>query len=203
MDDMGIGNRIRQQSHEGEISLVDRTELKKDTRQRTLLWLGMLLPLIGCVAKKPPPPPLLPFTNAELVQEIQQLNLDAQETPRGVAVTLPTIFFGYDKADLTPEARQKVEALSVVLNHPRAVQRRMSIEGHADSIGSKDYNLKLSDKRAEAVLQDMVSGQIQRERLRSEGFGELHPVAPNTNPDGSDNPEGRTKNRRVEIIIEN
>jgi outer membrane protein OmpA-like peptidoglycan-associated protein len=169
--------------------------------QRKLLLLGILIPLIGCAAKKPAPLP--PFTNAELVQEIQQLNLDAQETPRGVTVTLPTIFFGYDKADLTPEARQKVDALTTILNHPRALQRKISIEGHADSIGSKDYNLKLSGKRAETVLQEMVSGQVQRERLRSEGFGELHPVAPNANPDGSDNPEGRSRNRRVEIIIEN
>ena len=169
--------------------------------QRKLLLLGILIPLIGCAAKKPAPLP--PFTNIELIQEIQRLNLDAQETPRGVTVTLPTIFFDYDKADLIPEARQKVDALTTVLNHPRALQRKMAIEGHADAIGSKEYNRKLSEKRAETVLQEMVSGQVQRDRLRSEGLGELHPVAPNTNPDGSDNPEGRTKNRRVEIVIEN
>jgi outer membrane protein OmpA-like peptidoglycan-associated protein len=170
--------------------------------QRKLLLLGILIPLIGCAAKKPPPP-LPPFTNAELIQEIQKLDLNAQETARGVTVTLPTIFFDYDKADLTPEARQKVDALSTVLNHPRALQRKLSVEGHADSIGSLDYNRKLSERRAETVLQEMVSEQVQRERLHSQGLGELYPVAPNKNPDGSDNPEGRAKNRRVEIVIEN
>jgi outer membrane protein OmpA-like peptidoglycan-associated protein len=164
-----------------------------------LLWL--ILPLIGCAAKKPPP--LLPFTNTELIQEIQRLNLDAQETPRGVTVTLPTIFFGYNSADLTPEARQKVDALSTVLNHPRALQRKMSIEGHADAIGSLEYNRKLSEKRAETVMQEMIAVQVVGSRLRSQGLGELHPVAPNTKPDGSDDPEGRAKNRRVEIVIEN
>jgi outer membrane protein OmpA-like peptidoglycan-associated protein len=169
--------------------------------RRKLILLGIIIPLVSCAAKKPPPLP--PFTNAELVQEIQKLNLDAQETPRGVTVTLPLIFFAYDKADLTPEARQKVDALTTVLNHPRALQRKMSVEGHADAIGSLEYNRKLSEKRAETVLQEMVSEQVQRERLRSQGLGELYPVAPNTNPDGSDNPEGRARNRRVEIVIEN
>ncbi|MGE0680350.1 MAG: OmpA family protein [Candidatus Binatia bacterium] len=168
---------------------------------RQFIVLGLLLPLVGCAAKKPPPLP--PFSNAELILEIQKLNLDVTEIPRGVMVRLPTIFFGFNSADLQPEARQKVDALSVVLNHPRAVQRKIVIEGHADAIGTQEYNLKLSQQRAEAVEQEMIANLIQGGRLRSEGFGETRPIAPNTNPDGSDNPEGRTQNRRVEIIIEN
>jgi outer membrane protein OmpA-like peptidoglycan-associated protein len=168
---------------------------------RQLIALGLLLPLIGCAAKKPPPLP--PFTNAELIQEIQRLNLEVEETPRGVMVKLPNIFFDFDSADLKPEARQKTDALSAILNHPRAVQRKITIEGYADAIGTKEYNLKLSQQRAESVLQEMTSNQIQSARLHSEGFGETRPIAPNTNPDGSDNPSGRAQNRRVEIIIEN
>lgn len=168
---------------------------------RQLIALGLLLPLVGCAAKKPAP--ILPFTNAELILEIQRLNLDVEETPRGVIVRLPSIFFDFNSADLQPEARQKIEALSLILNHPRAVQRRLVIEGHADSIGTPEYNLKLSQQRAESVLQEMIAHQVQGGRLRSEGFGETRPVAPNTNPDGSDNPAGRAQNRRVEIIIEN
>jgi len=168
---------------------------------RQLIVLGLCLSLVGCAAKKPAPPP--PFTNAELIQEIQRLNLDVKETPRGVTVTLPTILFDFDSAVLGPEGRQKVDALSAVLNHPRAVQRRIATEGHADAIGAQEYNLKLSQQRAEAVAQEMIASQIQSNRLRTEGFGESRPIAPNTNPDGSDNPEGRAQNRRVEIIIEN
>ena len=169
--------------------------------KRQLIVLGLLLPLIGCAAKKPAP--LLPFTNAELILEIQRLNLDVEETPRGVIVRLPTIFFDFDSADLQPEARQKVEALSAILNHARAAQRKIVIEGHADAIGTPAYNLTLSQQRAEAVEQEMLAYQIQRSRLRSEGFGETRPIAPNINPDGSDSPGGRAQNRRVEIIIEN
>ena len=117
--------------------------------RRQLIALGLLLPLVGCAAKKPAP--LLPFTNAELILEIQQLNLDVKETPRGVKVTLHTIFFAFDSTDLEPEARQKIDALTTVLNHPRAVQRRIAIEGHADAIGSQDYNLKLSQQSAFVV----------------------------------------------------
>jgi outer membrane protein OmpA-like peptidoglycan-associated protein len=166
-----------------------------------LIALGLLLPLVGCATKKPTP--LLPLTNAELILEIQRLNLEVEETPRGVMVRLPTIFFGFNSADLQPEARQKVDILSTILNHPRAVQRKIVIEGHADAIGAQEYNRKLSQNRAEAVAQEMIANQIQSDRLRSEGFGETRPIAPNTNPDGSDNPEGRAQNRRVEIIIEN
>lgn len=135
--------------------------------------------------------------------EIRKLDLEVEETPRGVTVRLPLIFFDFDSADLKPEARQKVDALSAVLNHPRAVQRRMAIEGHADAIGAPEYNLNLSRQRAEAVGQEMIANQIQGNRIRSEGFGATRPVAPNTNPDGSDNPAGRAQNRRVEVIIEN
>lgn len=169
--------------------------------RRSFIVLGLFLPLIGCAAKKPPPPP--PFTNAELILEIQRLHLDVEETPRGVVVKLPTIFFGFNSAELQPEGRQKVDALTAILNHPRAVQRRIALEGHADAIGAQEYNLRLSQQRAEAVLQEMIANQMQSERLRSEGFGETRPIAPNTNPDGSDNPEGRAQNRRVEVIIEN
>jgi outer membrane protein OmpA-like peptidoglycan-associated protein len=89
------------------------------------------------------------------------------------------------------------------VNHPRALSRRISVEGHADAIGSQGYNLPLSQRRAETVAQELIANQTRRERVRSQGFGELYPIAPNTNPDGSDNPAGRAKNRRVEVFLEN
>jgi outer membrane protein OmpA-like peptidoglycan-associated protein len=168
---------------------------------RILLLVGLLVSLVGCVVKKPVPPQ--PFTNADLISEIQQLHLAAQESSRGVVVTLPAIFFGFDSAELKPESREQVTALATILNQPPVVSRKIAIEGHADAIGSKEYNLKLSRNRAAAVLQEMIAGQVQQDRLHSEGFGELRPIAPNRNPDGSDNPEGRVLNRRVEVIIEN
>jgi len=72
---------------------------------------------------------------------------------------------------------------------------------HTDSKGADDYNLKLSQKRADAVLQYLIEKGIVKERMTAKGYGESQPIAPNTNKDGSDNPEGRSLNRRTEIKI--
>ena len=173
--------------------------------KQKLIALGLLLPVIACTVKKPipPPPPSLSYTNAELLDEIQKINLDIQDTSRGLTIMLPGIFFGFDSADLEPEAQEKMGALAEILNRPRAAQRKITIEGHTDALGSDAYNLKLSQARAQAVEQELIALQVQQDRLHAEGFGETRPIAPNTNPDGSDNPEGRAQNRRVEVIIQN
>jgi len=173
--------------------------------KRQLLALGLIFPLCACTVKKPapPPPPFLPYTNAELIEETRKLNLDVQNTSRGVVITLPGVFFGFNSADLEPEAQEQVQALAEILNQSRAAHRQIAIEGHADALGKEDYNFKLSEERAKAVEQAMIAAQVQEDRLHAEGFGETRPLAPNTNPDGSDNPEGRAQNRRVEVIIQN
>jgi outer membrane protein OmpA-like peptidoglycan-associated protein len=76
------------------------------------------------------------------------------------------------------------------------------IEGYTDSKGSDSYNLRLSDKRAASVKDWLVKkGGVGNKKMTTKGWGEANPVAPNENPDGSDNPEGRQKNRRVEITV--
>ncbi len=76
------------------------------------------------------------------------------------------------------------------------------ISGHTDSKGSEEYNQKLSEKRAESVKKWLIENAgVNPKIIEISGYGESRPVAPNTNPDGSDNPEGRQKNRRVEIVI--
>jgi outer membrane protein OmpA-like peptidoglycan-associated protein len=80
---------------------------------------------------------------------------------------------------------------------------KVLIEGHTDSKGSPDLNLELSKRRAEAVKDWLVKKKrIPKSIITTRGFGETKPVAPNTNPDGSDNPQGRQQNRRVEITVE-
>jgi outer membrane protein OmpA-like peptidoglycan-associated protein len=96
-----------------------------------------------------------------------------------------------------------LDALATVLNQQQTLSRRIAVEGHADALGSQEYNLRLSQRRADAVAQELIASQIRRERVRSQGYGEQQPVAPNTNPDGTDNPDGRAQNRRVEVVIEN
>src|SRR5215813_6079470 len=136
--------------------------------------------------------------NRALLEELKRRKLDARETERGVVVNLPDVLFEFNSARLTAEARDKVANIATVLND-RAKDRRVSVEGHADSIGSEAYNLVLSEHRAESVAQELSYDGLREAQLTTKGYGEKYPVAPNINPDGSDNPSGRAKNRRVEV----
>src|SRR5262249_24752465 len=82
--------------------------------------------------------------NQQLIEEMKKKNLEARETERGVVVNLPDVLFQFGKADLTGEARTKVGSISEVLNS-QAQGRRVSVEGHTDSIGGDAYNQRLSE----------------------------------------------------------
>ena len=83
-------------------------------------------------------------------------------------------------------------------NNPQII---VEISSHTDSKGNDNYNMKLSQRRAESVVNYLVSKGIKAERLKAKGYGESKPVAPNEKPDGSDNPEGRALNRRTDFKI--
>lgn len=138
-----------------------------------------------------------------LVEDLRRRDLDARDTGRGVVVNLPDVLFEFGRAELTPNARRKVSTIADVL-HDRGVEwRRVSVEGHTDSVGSQDANLELSERRARSVADALAGLGIASARLSVQGFGEAYPVAANVNGDGSDNPQGRAKNRRVEVVILN
>lgn len=108
--------------------------------------------------------------------------------------------FAFDQWTLTPEAE---ETLVVVLPElEKAGRHPVSIEGHTDAKGSDAYNDTLSEKRAATVKQWLVARKAAPGSTKAVGYGEKKPVAPNTKPDGSDDPDGRQKNRRVEIVID-
>ncbi|MBM4255498.1 MAG: hypothetical protein FJ147_06320 [Deltaproteobacteria bacterium] len=140
--------------------------------------------------------------NRQLIEELKRKRLDARETERGVVVNLPDVLFEYKKANLTNSAQDKVAYIANVLKK-RANNRRVSIEGHADAIGSEPFNMTLSQNRAQTVAHELAYNGVADSKLSARGYGEKYPVAPNTNADGSDNPSGRAKNRRVEVVIEN
>jgi outer membrane protein OmpA-like peptidoglycan-associated protein len=110
------------------------------------------------------------------------------------------VLFDFNKYDIRPVAVPTLQKVAdVIKNYPKSLVR---IEGHTDSIGADDYNLKLSDQRAGSVKTWLQSsGGIEGQRMSTKGWGESKPVAPNSKKDGSDDPEGRQKNRRVEIVI--
>jgi outer membrane protein OmpA-like peptidoglycan-associated protein len=140
--------------------------------------------------------------NRELLDELKKQNIEARETERGVVVNLPDVLFEFGKADLAGGSRAKVQDIAEVLNQ-QAQGRRVSVEGHTDSIGSESANQLLSERRADTVASALEAEGVSSQRLTAKGYGKRYPVAPNKDAEGIDNPAGRAKNRRVEVIIEN
>ena len=110
------------------------------------------------------------------------------------------IYYEHDKYRLTREARTVIDTtlLPVFDLFPNAV---IEIGSHTDNTGTDSYNIRLSQRRSESVVNYLLSKGISKERLVARGYGESQPIAPNTNPDGTDNPEGRQLNRRSELKI--
>lgn len=121
--------------------------------------------------------------------------LETRREARGLIVSLSDVLFDFNKATLKPGAREKLAKLAgILLAYPG--NYRIEIEGHTDAVGTDEYNLKLSQDRAESVRYFIVQSGIAENRiLGTRGFGEVRPVATN------DTPEGRQMNRRVEIVI--
>lgn len=107
--------------------------------------------------------------------------------------------FAFDKADLSPDAEETLAALGPLIE--KAKPRSAIIEGHTDSVGSDDYNQKLSERRAESVRAWLVAHGYLAASTPIAGHGEKRPVAPNEKPDHSDDAAGRQKNRRVEVVL--
>ena len=108
--------------------------------------------------------------------------------------------FEFGKAKLTPAAEQQLGEAGPKI--ATTGKHRVVIEGHTDSVGKPLYNHRLSLRRATSVRQWLASHDFVDDHAAVRGFGETHPIAPNRKPDGSDDPEGRAKNRRVEIVID-
>ena len=121
--------------------------------------------------------------------------LDTRREARGLIVNLSDVLFDFNKATLKPGAREKLSKLAgILLAYPG--RYRIEIEGHTDAIGSEEYNLKLSQARAESVCEYLKQSSIAPDRIIAvRGFGKSKPVASN------DSDAGRQVNRRVEIII--
>ena len=108
--------------------------------------------------------------------------------------------FDFDKSDLKPAAQQTLAQLASDMSQVQV--NSVDIVGHTDSIGSEAYNQALSERRAMSAADFLVAQGTNPALITTRGMGELQPIAPNTNPDGSDNPEGRALNRRVDIAVD-
>ena len=129
---------------------------------------------------------------ASLLEQFNRV-LETTDTPRGLVVNMADVLFDTGKYNLRPEAREKLAKLSgIVLAHPGL---HLAVEGHTDSTGSDEFNMKLSQQRADAVRDYLVSQSLASDTLTSQGFGKANPVTDNSTS------AGRQKNRRVEIIV--
>lgn len=117
----------------------------------------------------------------------------------GQVFRLNNVFFDFDKYTLRPESFVELDRVVGFLNEYPNIEIEMS--AHTDNKGSDEYNMKLSDNRARSVREYILSKGIAATRIISQGYGETKPVADNNNDDGTDNPEGRQLNRRVEFKI--
>jgi OmpA-OmpF porin, OOP family len=117
----------------------------------------------------------------------------------GQVVRLNNVFFDFDKWDLRPESFLELDRVVKLLKENPKISIEMG--AHTDSRGTDEYNNTLSHNRAKSVMDYILAKGVAPERITSHGYGETVPVAPNANPDGSDNPEGRQLNRRVEFKI--
>jgi outer membrane protein OmpA-like peptidoglycan-associated protein len=113
---------------------------------------------------------------------------------RGTIVSLADILFDFDKATLRREVEFNLVKIATILN--QFGEMSILIEGHTDAVGTDEYNLGLSQRRAEAVRVFLVSQGVTETRLSAAGYGESRPVADN------ETAEGRQKNRRVDLVIQ-
>ena len=117
-----------------------------------------------------------------------------RQDARGTIVSLADILFDFDKATLRRDVEFNLVKIATILN--QFGEMSVLVEGHTDAIGTDEYNLGLSKRRAQAVNDFLISQGVVEKRLSWEGYGKTRPVADN------DTDEGRQKNRRVDLVIQ-
>lgn len=128
----------------------------------------------------------------QLLEQFSMI-LQTRDSARGLIVNMSDVLFDTGKWTLRPGAREKLAKVAgIVLAHPGL---RLEVEGHTDSVGSDDYNMKLSDQRAKSVREYLMAQGITDDNITARGFGETTPVAAN------DSAAGRQQNRRVELVV--
>jgi outer membrane protein OmpA-like peptidoglycan-associated protein len=112
---------------------------------------------------------------------------------------LENIYYDLDSANIRRDAARELDKLvQILIDNPEI---KIELSSHTDSIATVEYNQDLSQRRAQSAVNYMIQRGISPDRMVAKGYGEIRPVARNTNPDGTDNPEGRQRNRRTEFKI--
>ena len=140
---------------------------------------------------------LLAVQRAEAQKKLDALNskaISVYRDARGTILSMSDILFESGKADLKHELRENLSAIGAILQS-LLTESNIIIEGHTDDVGSAEFNQKLSEQRAHAVMKYLIERGVAANRLKSVGYGLTKPVADNKTEDG------RARNRRVELVI--
>ncbi len=138
------------------------------------------------------------FNQKEVIVDVV---LQPIEVSKGEYYVIRNIFFDYGKYDLRRESELELQRLAQLMQKNPGLM--VEIVGHTDALGSDKFNQKLSENRAKSAIDYLVSLGIEPSRFVAKGMGKRQFIAINQNPDGTDNPEGRQLNRRVEIKLLN
>jgi OmpA-OmpF porin, OOP family len=130
---------------------------------------------------------------AALTKELADLK--AQQTNRGLVLTVGDVLFATGRAEVAAGGMRSIDKLAEWLK--KNPTRNLLIEGHTDNTGAEDFNIKLSQQRAEAVRDQLVSRGVGADRITTKGYGPKYPVVAN------DTASGRQQNRRVEVVVLN
>lgn len=138
------------------------------------------------------------FAKTEFVLNVDLKPLSVSD---GHFYVIKNVFFEFGKHDLTKKSQTEIERLyDIMLENPGLY---IEVVGYTDSRSSVDFNQKLSERRAKSVINYLIDKKISSQRFVAIGRGESNPIAINLNPDGTDNPDGRQLNRRVEVKLMN
>jgi outer membrane protein OmpA-like peptidoglycan-associated protein len=175
--------------HEAEIATADAVSAKHDAELARMAALAEQKRLADQAASAEKDTLVL----RERLREQLNAILQTRDTARGLIVNLSDVLFDFDRASLKPDAREKLAKVSgILLAYPTL---HVNVEGHTDSVGTDDYNLKLSQRRADAVRDYLTSNSINSDNVSALGLGKDGPVASN------DTAAGRQQNRRVEMVV--
>ena|SRR5438876_11976999 len=132
--------------------------------------------------------------------EIKAAGAEIKETAAEIKISLQgEILFDFDKSNIRPTAESTLAQVAKMIGS--YAKATVLIEGYTDAKGSDSYNARLSDRRAVSVKNWFTKHGVAANSMQTHGWGAAKAVAPNAHPDGSDDPDGRQKNRRVEITI--
>ena len=172
----------------GALAGVLTSDNAKDRRKNSLIGAGIGAAAGGGIGL------YMDKQEAELRNSLRGTGVSVTRNGKNITLNMPgNITFESDKSSINPQFYSTLNSVAVVLN--KFNKTGVRVDGHTDSTGSDNYNLKLSQERAGAVSQYLAGQGVGYNRLSSQGFGESSPIA-NNSTDG-----GRAANRRVEIQL--